>query len=198
MRGDVLLAVQSIPFYVETCKLFVALVPQLQHNDLHTECNYCTWLNRCIVESSVFGMLKYVLFETDADRGWCRLEIWCNLLSHHNEAPFVVIQDCDHAELLGPRSKPEFGLFLPSVPNVSRALCCVLARFSMPVHWVRESAHDGYFTVESDRSRVAQVMQTAFEARIASLRSEEQTKQRTQLFRYLLAGKSREDCPHRA
>lgn len=139
MRGDVLLAVQSIPFYVETCKLFVALVPQLQHNDLHTECNYCTWLNR----------------------GWCRLEIWCNLLSHHNEAPFVVIQDCDHAE------------------------------FSMPVHWVRESAHEGYFTVESDRSRVAQVMQTAFESKIASLRIEEQTKQRTQLFRYLLAGKSR-------
>ena len=46
MRGDVFLAVKSIPFYVETCKLFVALVPTLQHNDFHGECNYCTWLSR--------------------------------------------------------------------------------------------------------------------------------------------------------
>ena len=109
MRGDVLLAVQSIPFYVETCKLFVALVPQLQHNDLHTECNYCTWLNRCI--GACFAMRCSMWWavhpsETDSDRGWCRLEIWCNLLSHHNEAPFVVIQDCDHAELLGVYSGP--------------------------------------------------------------------------------------------
>ena len=28
------------------------------------------------------------------------MEIWCNLLSHGTEAPFVVIQDSDHAEPL--------------------------------------------------------------------------------------------------
>ena len=58
----------------------------------------------------------------------------------------------------------------------------------MPVHWVRESAHDGYFTVESDRARVAKVMQTAFEAKLGSLHG---SPNRLDLFRYLVAGQNR-------
>ena len=58
----------------------------------------------------------------------------------------------------------------------------------MPVHWVREGAHDGNFTVESDRAKVSKVMQKAFESKLASLRGRED---RTHLFRYLVAGQNR-------
>lgn len=119
MSSHVFLSVQSIPFCVESCKLFLALVPTLPHNDFEdVSCNYCTWL----------------------DRGWCRLEIWCNLLSHNREAPMILVRDADQAE------------------------------FAMPIHWVHSSAQEGNFAVESDREKVAQVMRTAFRSKLASLK----------------------------
>lgn len=119
MSSHVFLSVQSIPFYVDSCKLFLALVPTLPHNDFEdVSCNYCTWL----------------------DRGWCRLEIWCNLLSHNREAPMILVRDADQAE------------------------------FAMPIHWVHSSAQEGNFAVESDREKVAQVMRTAFRSKLASLK----------------------------
>ena len=45
------LAVQSIPSYVESSDLFVALVPELTHVTRGTRCNYPSWLGRgCRVE----------------------------------------------------------------------------------------------------------------------------------------------------
>ena len=45
-RSDTARAVQSIPAYVESCDMFVALVPDLVHSDTGLQCNYSTWLSR--------------------------------------------------------------------------------------------------------------------------------------------------------
>jgi len=120
MLTDVLQSVQSIPFYVESCKLFVALVPSLPHNETNMACDYCSWL----------------------DRGWCRMEVWCNLLSHQAEAPMILVRDSDQAE------------------------------FAMPIHWIHSSAQEGNFAVESDREKVAEVMHTAFRSKLSSLKTD--------------------------
>ena len=45
-KSDTARAVQSIPAYVESCDMFVALVPDLVHSDTGLQCNYSTWLSR--------------------------------------------------------------------------------------------------------------------------------------------------------
>ena len=65
-KSDAALAVQSIPFYVETSNIFLALVPEVKH-ETGKYCNYTSWLSR----------------------GWCRAELWCHLLSNK---PFT--QEC--------------------------------------------------------------------------------------------------------
>ena len=63
---------QSIPFYVEVSEIFVALVPELRHEDTGRLCNYTSWLSR----------------------GWCRLtSVWLScrallkLTFHHENHP---------------------------------------------------------------------------------------------------------------
>ena len=68
-RSDTARAVQSIPAYVESCDMFVALVPDLIHSGTGLQCNYGTWLAR----------------------GWCRAELWCRLLSNRPDTSVVVI-----------------------------------------------------------------------------------------------------------
>ena len=130
MRDDVFLAVQSIPFYVESCQLFIALAPTLKHNDLDEECNYCTWLQR----------------------GWCSLEIWCNLLSRKSDTPMILIRSSDHAE------------------------------FAMPIHWVYGSPHTGNFAVEADRQKVTKVMQQALDSKLQFLHSSGQNQETARNF----------------
>mmetsp|Transcript_46082 Transcript_46082/g.109532 ORF Transcript_46082/g.109532 Transcript_46082/m.109532 type:complete len:588 (-) Transcript_46082:94-1857(-) len=67
--SDTARAVQSIPAYVESCDMFVALVPDLVHSDTGLQCNYSTWLSR----------------------GWCRAELWCRLLSNRADTRVVLI-----------------------------------------------------------------------------------------------------------
>jgi len=67
--SDTARAVQSIPAYVESCDMFVALVPDLVHSDTGLQCNYSTWLSR----------------------GWCRAELWCRLLSNRDDTRVVLI-----------------------------------------------------------------------------------------------------------
>ena len=40
------LGIQSIPFYVEACQLFVALVPPLRHCAAQQDCDLVSWLSR--------------------------------------------------------------------------------------------------------------------------------------------------------
>ncbi|CAE7213628.1 ANKRD50, partial [Symbiodinium natans] len=72
--------IRSIPFYVDTCEIFVALVPKALHNNLGCECSYRTWLRR----------------------GWCRTEMWCKLLSEKSTIPIVVISGGEKAEFISP------------------------------------------------------------------------------------------------
>ncbi|CAE7418562.1 ANKRD50 [Symbiodinium sp. CCMP2592] len=67
-------------FYVDTCEIFVALVPKALHNNLGFECSYRAWLKR----------------------GWCRTEMWCKLLSDKSSIPIVVISGSEKAEFISP------------------------------------------------------------------------------------------------
>lgn len=73
-------AVASIPYYVESCNLFVALVPPLQHSS-GQPCNYGSYLQR----------------------GWCLAEMWCRQLGCKADMPIVVAFNWDHAEFIMPR-----------------------------------------------------------------------------------------------
>ena len=117
MSEEVFRAVKSIPFYVESCQLFIALAPSLSHNESGVQCDYCSYLQR----------------------GWCSLEIWCNLLSHKAESPMILVRRPDQAE------------------------------FAMPIHWVHSSPHTGHFAVESDRMKVQEVMELALNFRVRAL-----------------------------
>ena len=61
--SDTARAVQSIPAYVESCDMFVALVPDLVHSDTGLQCNYSTWLSRGQdgMPSRTFGDLGFVV-----------------------------------------------------------------------------------------------------------------------------------------
>ena len=64
-------AVNSIPAYVERSTHFLAIVPTVQHLDLHgTVCDLGTWLGR----------------------GWCRVEIFSLLLARYNTNPAIVVK----------------------------------------------------------------------------------------------------------
>ncbi|CAK9036714.1 unnamed protein product [Durusdinium trenchii] len=78
-RSDAAKAVQSIPFYVEVSNLFVALVPEAQHES-GASCNYTSWLSR----------------------GWCRAELWCHLLSHKPDTSVILAHSCVEVRLMFP------------------------------------------------------------------------------------------------
>ena len=72
--------IQSIPYYVDSCQLFVALTPSVNNERGHT-CNYSTWLRR----------------------GWCRTEMWCKILSPHaSDIPVIVISSSESANFAMP------------------------------------------------------------------------------------------------
>ena len=72
--------IRSIPYYVDSCDFFLALVPSLQHNDTGEECNYRSWLRR----------------------GWCRTEMWCKLLSETSTTPIVTVTSETSAAFISP------------------------------------------------------------------------------------------------
>lgn len=73
------LVISSIPLFVEACDFFVVLVPAATHTETMQRCNFSTWLSR----------------------GWCRCEMWCNMLSD-SEIPVVVIKGEHEVELGAP------------------------------------------------------------------------------------------------
>ena len=79
-KSDAALAVQSIPAYVELSNVFVALVPELTHNDTAQPVNHASWLSR----------------------GWCRAELWCRLLSNKVDTSIIVVYSATEAEFMSP------------------------------------------------------------------------------------------------
>ena len=97
---------------------FLALVPELVHSNTGLECNYTTWLQR----------------------GWCRAELWCRLLSNRQDTSVIVIfSDLE-------------------------------ALYIFPLDWQRNLISDGLFTVESDRAAVVKLGEMALMSKIQHLR----------------------------
>ena len=67
-REEQLKYINSIPYYVESCEIFIALVPRSVHEAGHT-CGEASWLQR----------------------GWCRTEMWCKLLSDRSDIPIILL-----------------------------------------------------------------------------------------------------------
>ena len=115
--------IQSIPAYVEACQIFVSLVPSLRHSNGEMV-NYSTWLQR----------------------GWCRAEMWCKLLSDKSDVPIVVVTDSDRAE------------------------------FDHPMMWMRSPVHLGDFGIEQDRRKVCRFIQKALSLKLQRLREKGRKK----------------------
>ncbi|CAE7567257.1 ANK2 [Symbiodinium sp. CCMP2592] len=121
------LGIQSIPFYVGACHLFVALVPPLRHFSSQQDCDLASWLSR----------------------GWCRAEMWCQLLADRSRAdvPIIVVSGEDQIE------------------------------FGLPLQWVQNPAHEGEFTCQSDRERVSGFVRTALDNKLHRLQASGQIEQ---------------------
>eukprot|EP00438_Fugacium_kawagutii_P003795 Skav211108 [mRNA] locus=scaffold3323:78052:82362:- [translate_table: standard] len=115
--------IEAIPTFVGRCSLFLALVPSNLHADTGSQCNFYSWLQR----------------------GWCRTELWCHVLSERSKHPFVVVRSHDSAQYTAPL-------------------------------WHRYPVHLGDFTMEEDRARCCQVLQTALASHVSQLR---QSKSKT-------------------
>ena len=72
--------IRSIPYYVDSCQMFVALTPSLQNESGHT-CDYSSWLSR----------------------GWCRTEMWCKQLSDVSDIPVIVVPSKEAAHFVMPQ-----------------------------------------------------------------------------------------------
>ena len=68
--------------------------------------------------------------------GWCRLELWCHLLSTQSEFPITVAYGSKHLQ------------------------------FAMPMQWVNNFVHEGTFTVEADRHECCQVVRKALDDKL--------------------------------
>lgn len=119
-RTEAAQAVQSIPAYVEASDLFIALVPEVKHQDRGCFCNYTSWLQR----------------------GWCRAELWCRLLSNRPDTHVILLH---------------------STRDV---------RYMFPLDWQLNTIVDGQFTVEEDRLVVAKLGEAAVDAKIQSLKEQ--------------------------
>eukprot|EP00438_Fugacium_kawagutii_P032705 Skav204479 [mRNA] locus=scaffold5533:170330:178429:- [translate_table: standard] len=121
--------IEAIPAFVGRCDVFVALVPSDRRSDTGLHCNFSSWLQR----------------------GWCRTELWCHVLSARSNHPIVVVRSHDSAQYTAPL-------------------------------WHRYPVHLGDFTIEEDRARCCQVVQTGLANHVSQLR---QSKSKTAYRLYL-------------
>ena len=104
--------IEGIPAFVGSCDVFVALVPSNVHSDTGLRCNYTTWLQR----------------------GWCRMELWCHVLSARSKHPIVVVRSHDSAQFTAPlwhRYPVHLGDF--SIEE-DRAHCCRALKTALTDH----------------------------------------------------------------
>ncbi|CAJ1445102.1 unnamed protein product [Effrenium voratum] len=79
-REEQLAHIVSIPYYVNSCHIFLALTPSLK-NESGRSLDYWSWLSR----------------------GWCRLEMWCKQLSDTSDIPVIVVESGETAHFVLPR-----------------------------------------------------------------------------------------------
>ncbi|CAE7590852.1 ANKRD17 [Symbiodinium sp. CCMP2456] len=77
-RGpDRLRAIKSIPSYVDSCNVFVSLVPRVPHESGNL-CDYESWCRR----------------------GWCLAELWCAQLANRSSLPMIAVHGEDDVEFV--------------------------------------------------------------------------------------------------
>eukprot|EP00438_Fugacium_kawagutii_P021062 Skav234308 [mRNA] locus=scaffold1018:316977:318348:+ [translate_table: standard] len=104
--------IEAIPAFVGRCDVFLALVPSDRHSDTGLHCNFSSWLQR----------------------GWCRTELWCHVLSARSDHPIVVVRSQDSVQYTAPlwhRYPVHMGDF--SVEE-DRALCCQVLQMALANH----------------------------------------------------------------
>ncbi|CAJ1453667.1 unnamed protein product [Effrenium voratum] len=107
--------IRLIPEYVEASDLFVVLAPRCRHSN-GLRCSFGSW----------------------TERGWCRLELWCKMMSVNVKMPVVLISGSDRIN------------------------------FAMPMHWIDHPPHEGQFTIEADRHSVINVTREALSQKMSS------------------------------
>lgn len=110
----------SIPTFVQQSDVFLALVPTLQHEDTGFPVNFVSWF----------------------DRGWCRMEMWCKMLSEKASSasmPMIVVSGPDRIML------------------------------ETPLHWIDRPPHEGNVTFEADLDVIFSVMQHLLDQRLKFL-----------------------------
>jgi len=110
--------INMIPEYVKASDMFLALAPRSRHTVTGVRCDYFSW----------------------SGRGWCRLELWCKMLSANVEFPTVLVTAADKVE------------------------------FVLPMHWLDNPPQDGAFSYRKDREVVLRVMEKALRAKLRLLK----------------------------
>ncbi|CAJ1347640.1 unnamed protein product [Effrenium voratum] len=111
--------IQRIPYFVEMSNMFVILAPRCRHSDL-SQCGFGSW----------------------SQRGWCRLELWCKMLSANVELPVVLVSASHKIE------------------------------FAMPIAWIDDPPDEGAFSYEADREAVSSVMKIALRTKIRNSKAD--------------------------
>ena len=89
------LGIQSIPFYVGACQLFIALVPPLRHFSSQQDCDLASWLSRgCCTElprlaSSARPLQSHVEFTEFLNS--CQVHSQCHLCQQHAVSRLFVV-----------------------------------------------------------------------------------------------------------
>ena len=100
--------IRSIPNYIDSCQIFMALTPSLKNESGNT-CNYSSWLSR----------------------GWCRTEMWCKQLSDASDIPVIVVHSKETARFVWPTwlhhsvGSGDFAV------EADRFHCCEVVRMSL-------------------------------------------------------------------
>eukprot|EP00438_Fugacium_kawagutii_P022321 Skav221792 [mRNA] locus=scaffold4067:129151:162908:- [translate_table: standard] len=135
-KSDAARAIQSIPAYVESSSIFLALVPAVKDPDNSAVRDYTSWLSR----------------------GWCRAELWCHLLSNKKDTRVIVV----HSSKAGTSFLSTSQLAIVSrTCRPSKE-----AKFMFPMDWQYNLVCDGEFTVEEDREVVVRLGDRAVEHKI--------------------------------
>ena len=163
--------IRLIPEYVEASDLFVVLAPRCRHSN-GLRCSFGSW----------------------TERGWCRLELWCKMMSASRfqmwEALcFAPLSDMPHVPhcsfacafgtIVAASAEREVNVKMPVVLISGSDQI----NFAMPMHWIDHPPHEGQFTIEADRHSVINVTREALSQKMSSSKA----SKKWDVYRYFVA-----------
>ncbi|CAJ1337567.1 unnamed protein product [Effrenium voratum] len=111
--------IQMIPDFISMSDMFVVLTPRCRHAVTGTFCGFGTW----------------------TERGWCRLELWCKMLSENTNFPVICVSGPGEIE------------------------------YATQFFWMDRPPYEGQFTYNSDRDMVLNVIRKALTAKLRVLKA---------------------------